>query len=111
MYTINYVSLFLCFFFYLQCWESCTSIAAQSRYTWSLRIASMVKQEFLVATHITWGPTNMVRNCRVTWEVYGGGLMGNLLTESYSVELSLWPDTKYRVQVTCRDKVSIFVSS
>lgn len=67
----------------------------------------MIKQEFLVATHLAWEPTTMLRNCLVTWEVYGGGLMGNLLTDSCTVELSLWPETKYRVQVTCKNKVSI----
>lgn len=67
----------------------------------------MIKQEFLVATHLAWEPTNKLINCLVTWEVFGGGLMGNLLTDSSNVELSLWPDTKYRVQVTCKNKVSI----
>jgi hypothetical protein len=43
--------------------------------------------------------------CLVTWEVSGGGLMGNLLTELSSVQLSLWPDTVYHVRVTCRNKV------
>lgn len=73
---------------------------------WQLRIASMIKQEFLVATHLAWDPTNKLINCLVTWEVFGGGLMGNLLTDSANVELSLWPETKYRVQVTCKNKVS-----
>lgn len=65
----------------------------------------MIKQEFLVATHLAWEPTSLV-NCLVKWSVFGGGLDGNLLTDSSNVELSLWPDTKYRVQVTCKDKVS-----
>lgn len=73
---------------------------------WPLRVATMVKQEFLVATHIAWEPSNNLVNCLVTWEVYGGGLMGNLLTDTSNVELSLWPDTKYRVEVTCKNKVS-----
>lgn len=34
--------------------------------------------------------------------------MGNLLTDSPSVELSLWADTVYNIQVTCRNKVSRF---
>lgn len=72
----------------------------------------MIKQEFLVATHLAWEPTDELINCLVTWEVFGGGLMGNLLTDSANVELSLWPDTKYRVQVTCARKVSItFIST
>lgn len=66
----------------------------------------MIKQEFLVLTHLAWEPSDYLTNCLVTWEVYGGGLMGTLLTDSSNVELSLWPETRYRVQVTCKDKVS-----
>uniref|UniRef100_A0A182T7R9 Fibronectin type-III domain-containing protein n=1 Tax=Anopheles maculatus TaxID=74869 RepID=A0A182T7R9_9DIPT len=42
--------------------------------------------------------------CLVSWEISGGGLTGNLLTETSKVELSLWPNTKYHVHVTCRNK-------
>lgn len=73
-----------------------------------IRIASMIEQEFLVSTHLAWEPESLLSNCLVTWEVFGGGLMGNLLTDSSNVELSLWPDTKYRVQVTCKNEVSFF---
>lgn len=38
----------------------------------------------------------------VTWEVDGGGLKGNLFTDSTHVTLSLWPDTVYHVQVSIR---------
>jgi hypothetical protein len=69
----------------------------------------MIEQEFLVSTHLAWEPENLLNQCLVTWEVFGGGLMGNLLTDSSNVELSLWPDTKYRVQVTCKNEVSVFV--
>lgn len=69
----------------------------------------MIKQEFLVATHLAWEPTSQLTNCLVTWEVFGGGLMGNLLTDSANIELSLWPETKYIVQVTCKNKVSIWI--
>ncbi|XP_049538224.1 transmembrane protein fend-like [Anopheles darlingi] len=44
--------------------------------------------------------------CLVSWEISGGGLTGNLLTETFKVELSLWPNTKYHVHVTCRNKVT-----
>ncbi|XP_050100163.1 uncharacterized protein LOC126580886 [Anopheles aquasalis] len=44
--------------------------------------------------------------CLVSWEISGGGLTGNLLTETFMVELSLWPNTKYYVHVTCRNKVT-----
>lgn len=97
-----------------------TQSNALTQTQWPLRVASMIKQEFLVSTHLAWEPAqtnsnnnnnnncNKLINCLVTWEVYGGGLMGNLLTDSSTnVELSLWPDTKYRVQVTCKNKVSI----
>lgn len=71
----------------------------------------MIKQEFLVATHLAWEPSNELIKCLVSWEVLSGGIMGNLLTDSSNVELSLWPDTKYRVQVTCKNKVSAALHS
>uniref|UniRef100_A0A182PI02 Uncharacterized protein n=1 Tax=Anopheles epiroticus TaxID=199890 RepID=A0A182PI02_9DIPT len=78
----------------------------------------MVRNESLVTADVSWAATLSdacngtsfglpgASQCLVTWEVSGGGLMGNLLTESSSVQLSLWTDTKYRVQVTCRSKRS-----
>jgi hypothetical protein len=54
-------------------------------------------------------PANNIQ-CLVTWEISGGGLMGNLLTESSNVQLSLWPDTNYHVRVTCRNKVSYHIT-
>lgn len=66
----------------------------------------MVRDNSLVATNIAWESASAQSDCLVTWEVSGGGLTGNLLTQSSNVELSLWPDTKYRVQVTCKNKVS-----
>lgn len=65
----------------------------------------MVRDNSLVSTTIDWNKASTPRDCLVTWEVFGGGLIGNLLTQSSNVELSLWPDTKYRVQVTCKNKV------
>lgn len=44
--------------------------------------------------------------CLITWEVFGGGIMGNLLTDTHEAELSLWPDSRYHIQVTCKNKVS-----
>lgn len=66
----------------------------------------MVRDSSLVATNIAWKSSAAAADCLVTWEVSGGGLIGNLLTQTSNVELSLWPDTKYRVQVTCKNKVS-----
>lgn len=65
----------------------------------------MVRQGVIVSALITWLQIDAPTQCLVTWEVSGGGLMGNLLTDSNTVQLSLWPETKYRVQVTCKNKV------
>ncbi|XP_055389835.1 uncharacterized protein LOC129618842 [Condylostylus longicornis] len=92
------------------CWEECgkpppSKLAKTIQETWSLRTVSMLQQDSLVLVDVAWDPQlNTPNQCLVTWEVSGGGLMGNLLTETYSVQLSLWPDTKYRVQVTCKNK-------
>ena len=66
----------------------------------------MIRQGSLVSADVAWPEAKGPTQCLVTWEVAGGGLMGNLLTDSAGVELSLWPETKYRVQVTCKNKVS-----
>ncbi|KAH8386256.1 hypothetical protein KR009_006975 [Drosophila setifemur] len=47
---------------------------------------------------------NASRQCLITWEVSGGGLIGNLLTDTARAELSLWPDTVYNIQVKCKHK-------
>lgn len=71
----------------------------------------MIRNLSLVTADIAWPSFNNDNmQCLVTWEVSGGGLMGNLLTETSSVELSLWPETKYRIQVTCKNKVSASAS-
>lgn len=93
-----------------QCWDECTSSSNINKSildTWTLEIQSMVRDNSLVSTNIAWTGKNTPNDCLVTWEVSGGGLIGNLLTQSSTVELSLWPDTKYRVQVTCKNKVNI----
>ncbi|XP_037029419.1 transmembrane protein fend-like isoform X2 [Bradysia coprophila] len=89
------------------CWDDCTvstSINKSILATWSLGVTSMVRENSLVSANIAWESQNSPSDCLVTWEVSGGGLIGNLLTQSSNVELSLWPDTKYRVQVTCKNK-------
>ncbi|XP_054729249.1 uncharacterized protein LOC129238234 [Anastrepha obliqua] len=78
--------------------------------TWSLRTVSMLQQDSLVLVDIAWEALNTPNQCLISWEVSGGGLMGNLLTESSNVQLSLWPDTKYRVKVTCKNKLTGFMS-
>uniref|UniRef100_W8B071 Transmembrane protein fend n=2 Tax=Tephritidae TaxID=7211 RepID=W8B071_CERCA len=84
------------------CWNNCD----QQLGPFPLNINSALRQGSLVLTNIAWDQaiTNASKQCLVTWEVSGGGLMGNLLTDSSTVELSLWPDTVYHVQVTCKHK-------
>lgn len=94
---------------FLQCWDECTASTNINKSildTWSLSVQSMVRDNSLVSTNIAWTASNTPSDCLVTWEVSGGGLIGNLLTQSSNVELSLWPETKYRIQVTCKNKVS-----
>lgn len=96
-------------FLFLQCWDECTASTSINKSildTWSLSVQSMVRDNSLVSTNIAWTATKSPSDCLVTWEVSGGGLIGNLLTQSSNVELSLWPETKYRIQVTCKNKVS-----
>ncbi|XP_067639097.1 uncharacterized protein [Eurosta solidaginis] len=78
--------------------------------TWSLHTVSMMQQDSLVLVDIAWEALNTPSQCLISWEVSGGGLMGNLLTESSNVQLSLWPDTKYRVKVTCKNKFTGFMT-
>lgn len=113
----NIISLLYFFFIYLQCWNQCistpesTSEVATQNFVydeWPLNVISMVRHGYLVTTDITWPKQIPPINCLVTWEVMGGGLMGSLFTETSDVELSLWPDTKYNVQVTCKNKVRNF---
>ncbi|XP_062537447.1 transmembrane protein fend-like [Armigeres subalbatus] len=86
----------------------------------SLVLLQMTRNESLVTADVAWvnaadsrsrsnhsqqqQQSQEQQQCLVTWEVSGGGLMGNLLTESSTVQLSLWAETNYRVQVTCRSK-------
>ncbi|XP_055389821.1 myosin-G heavy chain-like [Condylostylus longicornis] len=84
------------------CWNSCD----QTLGPFPLNVQSASRQGSLIITDIAWDQaiTNASKQCLVTWEVSGGGLMGNLLTDSSTVELSLWSDTVYHVQVTCKNK-------
>lgn len=99
------------FLFCLQCWDQCATapskINTSIQEAWPLRIITMIRQGSLVSADVAWPTMSSPSQCLVTWEVSGGGLMGNLLTDSSSVQLSLWPETKYRVQVTCKNKVNI----
>ncbi|XP_058443738.1 transmembrane protein fend-like [Malaya genurostris] len=115
------------------CQEKCATKATKATPTLdnghhlSLVLLEMIRNESLVTADVAWisvanngfgpghrssttssnsssMPSRDPHQCLVTWEVSGGGLMGNLLTESTSAQLSLWPETNYRVQVTCRNK-------
>ncbi|XP_065204825.1 uncharacterized protein LOC135834785 [Planococcus citri] len=81
-----------------------TSEIVAAEYTaWNLREISLIHQKVLVIAEIAWDavPTYVVQRpvYFVTWEVDGGGLKGNLFTDSTCVTLSLWPDTVYHIQV------------
>ncbi|KAJ4449172.1 hypothetical protein ANN_00568 [Periplaneta americana] len=66
--------------------------------TWELREVSLIHQKVLVIAEIAWEPRVTRGVYLVTWEVDGGGLKGNLFTDSTCVTLSLWPDTIYHIQ-------------
>ncbi|CAG9854695.1 unnamed protein product [Phyllotreta striolata] len=67
--------------------------------TWTLKEISLIHQKVLVIAEIAWEPRANHGVYLVTWEVDGGGLKGNLFTDSTCVTLSLWPDTIYHIQV------------
>ncbi|XP_021941089.1 uncharacterized protein LOC110840395 isoform X2 [Zootermopsis nevadensis] len=66
---------------------------------WELREVSLIHQKVLVIAEVAWEPRVPRGVYLVTWEVDGGGLKGNLFTDSTCVTLSLWPDTIYHIQV------------
>lgn len=66
---------------------------------WALKEVSLIHQKVLVIGEISWEPKTIRGVYLVTWEVDGGGLKGNLFTDSTCVTLSLWPDTIYHIQV------------
>lgn len=66
---------------------------------WTLKEVSLIHQKVLVIGEIAWEPKTIRGVYLVTWEVDGGGLKGNLFTDSTCVTLSLWPDTIYHIQV------------
>ncbi|XP_055297537.1 uncharacterized protein LOC129566045 isoform X2 [Sitodiplosis mosellana] len=70
-----------------------------------LSVRSMVRDKSLTMADIAWYANDPAQHqCLVTWEIFGGGIMGNLLTDTHEAELSLWPDSKYHIQVTCKNK-------
>lgn len=114
---------FLINFVLFQCWSLCAKATVTAvdyidienpvnpdyeKIQLKLHVSTMVKQEFLVSSRLTWSAIDgaELRNCFVSWDVFGGGIMGNLLSDAYTVELSLWPNTKYRAKVMCNNKVN-----
>ncbi|CAI6350548.1 unnamed protein product [Macrosiphum euphorbiae] len=68
---------------------------------WNLREVSMIHQKVLVIAEVAWDARQVHRPAYlVTWEIDGGGLKGNLFTDTTCVTLSLWPDTAYLIQVS-----------
>lgn len=75
-----------------------------------LSVRSMLRDKSLTMANIEWYANDPAQHqCLVTWEIFGGGIMGNLLTDTHEAELSLWPDSKYNIQVTCKNKVRTFI--
>ncbi|XP_049836725.1 uncharacterized protein LOC126281637 [Schistocerca gregaria] len=76
---------------------------------WSLRLTSVIHQGALVIAELSWRlPEKELQAARsdggsplylVTWEVDGGGITGNLYTDSSCVTLSLSSDTVFHIQV------------
>lgn len=67
---------------------------------WPLLHEAEVKQSGLVAARVWWASqSSRGGDYLVTWEVEGGGLKGHLYTDLPEVDLTLWPETIYHVQV------------
>nr|XP_053655857.1 uncharacterized protein LOC128704748 [Cherax quadricarinatus] len=67
---------------------------------WPLLHEAEVEDSGLVAAHVWWPPQSpRGGDYLVTWEVEGGGLKGHLYTDLPEVDLTLWPETVYHVQV------------
>ncbi|KAH8336138.1 hypothetical protein KR074_003769 [Drosophila pseudoananassae] len=84
----------------------CTKCCQNRMSPFELRVLKAQRQVSLVLIDIGWDEAiaNASRQCLITWEVSGGGLMGNLLTDTAWAELSLWPDTVYNIQVKCKHR-------
>lgn len=106
---------------YFQCWSNCaprTSVTSvvdhhhlksettKSSDTFEVSVHSMVRDKSLTMANIVWyANDNGQHQCLVNWEIFGSGIVGNLLTDTHEAELSLWPDSKYQIEVTCKNKV------
>uniref|UniRef100_A0A1B6G4V3 Fibronectin type-III domain-containing protein n=1 Tax=Cuerna arida TaxID=1464854 RepID=A0A1B6G4V3_9HEMI len=77
---------------------------------WNLHKVSLIHQKVLVIGEIAWNPLIKKGMYLVTWEVDGGGLKGNLFTDSTHVTLSLWPETVYHIQVELMNRTGSLVN-
>ncbi|XP_039294484.1 uncharacterized protein LOC111049824 isoform X2 [Nilaparvata lugens] len=70
---------------------------------WNLRLISKIHQQVLVIAEVAWEVQKTISQHKplylVTWEVDGGGIQGNLFTDTNCVTLSLWPNTVFHIQV------------
>lgn len=110
----------ICPILLLQCWNNCaprSTIAENqpaqtdsSDGAFELSVRSMLPNKSLMVANIEWyGNDRAQHQCLVTWEIFGGGIMGNLLTDTHEAELSLLPNSKYNIQVTCKNKVNFMI--
>lgn len=100
----------------MQCWNNCAprSSAVEHHQTkadnsdaFELFVRSMLPNKSLMVANIEWYENDRAQHqCLVSWEIFGGGIMGNLLTDTHEAELSLLPNSKYNIQVTCKNKVT-----
>lgn len=113
--------LIISFEIFRQCWNSCSPTSTDastesviddtSSTSWmasdtiQLDVHSMFREGSLVMADIVWNIKYEPIQCLVTWETFGSSIMGNLLTDTAEAQLSLWPDSKYHLQVTCKNKV------
>ncbi|XP_054264100.1 uncharacterized protein LOC128987336 [Macrosteles quadrilineatus] len=70
-----------------------------------LRLVSLVPEEDSLTAVVSWDSSSPSLSpgtpwYLVTWEPQGGGVRGNLLTNSTSTSLTLWPDNVYQVHVS-----------
>lgn len=115
---ILYQLILLSIFFCVQCWNNCapqssTSVIdhpttkTDSSDAFELSVRSMLRDKSLTMANLEWYANDPAQHqCLVTWEIFGGGIMGNLLTDTHEAELSLLADSKYNIQVTCKNKVN-----
>lgn len=80
--------------------EHSNEIDIDTDQAWPLIYEAEVEDNGFVTAKVWWSPrSNKAGDYLVTWDVEGGGLKAHLYTDIPEVELSLWPDTIYHMQV------------